>query len=248
MELAGATPMLKLQLEASEPTGVLLDRLLGRTDRPPLTLSVDGTGPLADWRGHIFASAGTLAQVNADLTLAVASQTVLGLTGTAALAPLLPPDFAPLVGNRLALSLHGTFGERVVLDALSVEIAAGTLTGDAAFGGSEKAVAARVATASSRAATRKLSSVAEISALGPAGPRSATLPCAFRAPLAVSEADREVSVNRSRSPTRSACNLVRTAPVAKFSYRASESCRRPFAAGAARVPPTATSAAKRDQR
>lgn len=79
-----------------------------------------------------------------DLTLAVASQTVLGLTGTAALAPLLPPDFAPLVGNRLALSLHGTFGERVVLDALSVEIAAGTLTGDAAFGGSEKAVAARL--------------------------------------------------------------------------------------------------------
>jgi translocation and assembly module TamB len=34
LQLAGATPVLKLQLEANEPTGVLLDRLLGRTDRP----------------------------------------------------------------------------------------------------------------------------------------------------------------------------------------------------------------------
>jgi translocation and assembly module TamB len=144
MELAGATPVLKLQLEASEPTGVLLDRLLERTDRSPLALSVNGTGPLSDWHGRIAASAGTLAQLNADVTLAIKDRAVLGLTGTAALAPLLPPDFAPLVGNRPVLSLHGTFGERVVLDALSVEIAAGTLTGDAAFGGSEKAVAAHL--------------------------------------------------------------------------------------------------------
>jgi translocation and assembly module TamB len=144
MELAGATPVLKLQLEASEPTGVLLDRLLGRIDRPPLALSVNGTGPLADWHGQVAASAGTLAHVNADVTLAVKDHTAFGLAGTAALAPLLPPDLAPLVGNQLALSLHGSSGERVVLDTLSVEIAAGRLTGDAAFGGPDKAVAAHL--------------------------------------------------------------------------------------------------------
>src|SRR5215467_6651787 len=71
MELAGATPVLNLQLEASEPTGVLLDRLLARTDRPPLALSVKGTGPLADWHGRVAASAGALAHIDADVALAV---------------------------------------------------------------------------------------------------------------------------------------------------------------------------------
>ncbi len=144
MELAGATPVLKLQLEASEPTGLLLDRLLARTDRPPLALSVNGAGPLADWHGRVAASAGTLARLAADVTLAVTDNTVLGLSGTAAMAPLLPAEFAPLIGDQLTLSLHGTFGERVVLDALSIGIAAGTLTGDATYGGAEKAVTAHL--------------------------------------------------------------------------------------------------------
>jgi len=34
LDLAGNTPVLSLRLDAAEPTGVLLDRLLGRTDRP----------------------------------------------------------------------------------------------------------------------------------------------------------------------------------------------------------------------
>ncbi|MFL5267646.1 MAG: hypothetical protein ACJ8AH_13815, partial [Stellaceae bacterium] len=144
MELAGATPVLKLQLEASEPTGVLLDRLLARTDRPPLALSVNGTGPLADWHGRVAASAGTLARLDADVTLAVTDNTVLGLSGAAAIAPLLPAEFAPVIGDQLTLSLHGTFGERVYLDALSIGIAAGTLTGDATYGGAEKAVTAHL--------------------------------------------------------------------------------------------------------
>src|SRR5467141_2048004 len=142
MELAGEPPVLKLQLAANEPTGVLLDGVLGRTDRAPLGLSVDGTGPLADWHGRVAASAGTLAHFDAGVTLAVTTQTVLGLSGTAALAPLLPAEFAPLVGDRIALSLHAIFADRIVVDALSIEIAAGKLTGDAAFGGAENAVAA----------------------------------------------------------------------------------------------------------
>jgi translocation and assembly module TamB len=144
MELAGATPNLKLQLEASEPTGVLLDRLLGRTDRPPLALSVNGTGPLGDWHGRVVASAGTLAHFDADVMLAVTTQTVLGLTGAAAMAPLLPAEFAPLLGDRIALELRATFGDRIVVDPLSIGLAAGTLTGDAAVGGPNKAVAAHL--------------------------------------------------------------------------------------------------------
>ncbi len=144
MELAGATPVLGLRLEASEPTGVLLDRLLSRTDRPALALSVNGTGLLADWHGQVSVSAGALARLDADLTLAVAAEPVLGLSGTAAFAPLLPAEFGSLVGDRLTLSLRASFGDRIVVDPLSIEIAAGTLTGDAAYGGPEKAVAAHL--------------------------------------------------------------------------------------------------------
>jgi len=135
LELAGSTPVLSLRLDAAEPTGVLLDRSLGRTDRPPFALNVNGSGPLTDWHGRLNASAGTVARLDADVNLAVATKTILGLSGTAALASLLPPEFAPLVGDRVVFSLHAAFGERIVVDALSIEAAVGMVTGDGAFGG-----------------------------------------------------------------------------------------------------------------
>jgi translocation and assembly module TamB len=144
LDLAGSTPVLKLRLDASEPTGVLLDRLLRRTDRPPLALSLNGTGPLADWHGRVSASAGSLARFDADVTLAVTTQTVLGLSGAAALPPLVPAEFAPLLGDRLALSLRATFGERLVVDSLSIAAAAGTVSGNATFGGANEDVEARL--------------------------------------------------------------------------------------------------------
>ena len=140
LELAGSPPVLSLRLEATEPTGILLDRLLARSDRPPLELSVNGAGPLADWHGRISASAGSLARIDADASLAVMAQTRLALSGTAALAPMLPPEFAPLVGDRLAFSLRTTFGERILVDALSIQAAAGTASGDGAFGGPDATV------------------------------------------------------------------------------------------------------------
>ena len=144
MELAGAPPILRLQLEANEPTGVLVDRLLGRTDRPPFALSLKGTGPLADWHGRVVAAAGTLAHFDADVTLAVATQIDLGLSGTVAIAPLLPAEITPLIGDQFALSLHATLGDRIVVDPLSIGLAAGTVTGDAAVGGPDKAIVAHL--------------------------------------------------------------------------------------------------------
>jgi len=144
LDLAGNTPVLSLRLDAAEPTGVLLDRLLGRTDRPPLALSLNGTGPLADWHGRVGASAGSLARFDADVTLAVTTETVLGLSGTAALAPLVPAKFAPLIGDRLALSLRATFGDRIVVDTLSIAAAVGTVSGGGAFGGPNKDVEAHL--------------------------------------------------------------------------------------------------------
>ena len=142
MEIAGDAPVLSLRLDATEPTGVVLDRLLGRTDRLPLAFSLNGSGPLADWRGRLNASAGVLAHFEADLTLAAADKTILGISGTAGFAPLLPTEISPLVGDQVALSMRAKFGGRIVVDPLSVELAVGSLTGHFAIGGPEKAVAA----------------------------------------------------------------------------------------------------------
>ena len=142
MEIAGQTPVLSLQLDATEPTGVVLDRLLGRLDRLPLSLSLNGSGPLADWHGRLNASAGTSAHLAADLTLAAADETILGISGTAGFAPLLPTEIAPLVGDQVALSMHAKFGGGIAVDPLSVELALGSLTGRFAIGRPEKAVAA----------------------------------------------------------------------------------------------------------
>ncbi len=144
IELGGNPPVLNFQLAAAEPSGMLADRLLSRTDRLPLALSVNGKGPVADWRGRLSASAGALARFDADVTIATAVETMLGLSGTAAVAPLLPAEIVPLVGDRLALSLHAKFDHGVVVDPLSIETSAGTVTGDAAFGGLEKAVSAHL--------------------------------------------------------------------------------------------------------
>ena len=142
--LTGSPPVLDLRLDAAEPTGVLLDRSLGRTDRPPFALTVNGSGPLTGWHGRLSASAGTIARLDADVNLAVATKTILGLSGTAALASLLPPEFAPLVADRVVFSLHAAFGERIVVDALSIDAAVGTVTGDGAFGGPNEAVDAHL--------------------------------------------------------------------------------------------------------
>ncbi len=142
MDIAGDTPVLSVKLDAAEPTGVLLDRLLVRTDHLPLTLSVNGTGPLADWRGRVNASAGMSAHLAADLTLSAADKTSLGISGNAGFASLLPSEIAPLIGDRVALSMGAKFGGGIAVDSLSVEIAAGALTGSFAIGGPEKAVAA----------------------------------------------------------------------------------------------------------
>ena len=144
MSLAGTHPLLSLRLHASEPTGILLDRWLGRTDRRPLTLSLNGRGPVADWHGRLTASAGALAQLDADVVLKVGSATILDLSGKAAVAPLLPADLASPIGGRAGFALRMRLGRRIVVNHLSLDLAAGTLAGDAAFGGPDRAVAAHL--------------------------------------------------------------------------------------------------------
>jgi len=129
---SGVEPVMALQVTASEPTGLLLGRWLNRPDRPALAVSLSGDGPLADWHGQFEASAGKLARVAGDVTITAARETTVGVTGTAAIAPLLPPELAALAGDSMPLSARVRVSEngRIALEALSIDMAAGRLNAD----------------------------------------------------------------------------------------------------------------------
>jgi translocation and assembly module TamB len=144
--LAGASPALSLQLRADEPTGVLLGRVLQRDDRPPLALSFAGEGPLSQWRGRLEASAGSLARLRFDVTLASGPDTIATIDGIASLAPLLQPATASVVGDNVPIHVHATFAQNGVLtlDEMSVRLAAGSIIGGGSFGGPDRRLTARV--------------------------------------------------------------------------------------------------------
>jgi translocation and assembly module TamB len=144
LALAGAPPRLTLHLAASEPSGLLLDRLLGRHDRLPLTMTLAGAGPVADWRGKLAVSAGPRARTEARMMLVVAGKTALRLSGTAASAALFPTPIASLLGDRVGFSLDLTkTADRLLVDRLSVNLPAGELTGTGALARSSVAAELR---------------------------------------------------------------------------------------------------------
>ena len=139
---SGADPVLALKVSASEPTGVLLNKALARTDHLPLSASLIGEGPLARWQGRLEVAAGQVAHFGADVRIAAARDTIVSLDGTAAMAALLPPDMAAGIGD--AVSIAGTLTLKedgaIALDGVSLRAAAGTLTADAKTGGTDRAL------------------------------------------------------------------------------------------------------------
>lgn len=146
MRQSGADPVLSVKITASEPTGLLLNRVLARSDNLPLNISLTGEGKLAQWRGKLDATAGQSARFNADVSIEAAHDTTVSLDGTAALATLLTPQMAAALGDSVPVTAKVTFRENgvVALDSLSMRAATGTLTADAKSGGPDRVVAAHV--------------------------------------------------------------------------------------------------------
>ena len=146
LALSGTPPALMVRLTADEPTGALLDQVLRRRDRLPLSLSLTGEGPVTAWHGQFAASAGALARLDADINLAANRETRVTLSGVGAVERLLPPGIAPLIGNHVPVRLRASVGQggTIALDDLSVDFAAGTVTGDAALAGPDRAIAAHL--------------------------------------------------------------------------------------------------------
>ncbi|HZT51087.1 MAG TPA: hypothetical protein VFA22_04100, partial [Stellaceae bacterium] len=116
----GTPPRLRLEAHASEPTGALLSRLLDRPEPLPLSLALTGDGPLADWQGRLDAHAGS-ATLAASVRVAGSAPYRLSVTAEARPAPLLPPEIAPILGDRVTLAAEAGFApDAITLGRLAV--------------------------------------------------------------------------------------------------------------------------------
>jgi translocation and assembly module TamB len=94
-----AANALALKLNIDEPTGILLDAALMRTDHLPLRISLDGSGPLSGWQGQFRLVSGQGIRSDATVAIAAGHGTRVGLKGDASVTPLLAENLRPLVGE-----------------------------------------------------------------------------------------------------------------------------------------------------
>jgi translocation and assembly module TamB len=94
-----AANALKLKLDIDEPTGILMDAAMARTDRLPLRVLLNGDGPLSGWKGKFELTAGPTVRSIAALEIAQAQGTRLAIKGDTALGVLLADNLRPIVGE-----------------------------------------------------------------------------------------------------------------------------------------------------
>ncbi|RUQ67150.1 hypothetical protein EJ913_20970 [Azospirillum doebereinerae] len=132
-----ARKQLDLNVKAAEPQGGVLARALAIPGLPPVTLSMDGTGSLDDWKGKLVARAENAADLTADAAIqATAEGHAVTLAAGGDVATLLGPAVAPLVGPHPSVnaSLLVAPNGALTVRPLSVTAAAGsaTLSGEVA--------------------------------------------------------------------------------------------------------------------
>ncbi len=136
-----ATNSIKLAAAISEPSGVLFDTVLKRQDHLPLTLTLDGNGPLSAWQGKLALSAGEIARLDSTLFLEITGKRQryaadLSLSDKG----LLPEPFRDLI-QPATLKLEATKeGDDWSVPALALRLQAATLSGSAAYATDTRAV------------------------------------------------------------------------------------------------------------
>ena len=123
---------LTLDVEAEEPEGGLLVRLLALPGRPAMRLRAMGEGPVDDLTLTLDADAGDVASARARLTLKRADNGLRAqLAGDAAIAAALPPAYRPLAGPQISFAAVLTRSDAGPIDIDSVRIETEALRADA---------------------------------------------------------------------------------------------------------------------
>ena len=121
---------LAVHLAASEPTGTVLQQLLGRPEPLPLTIAVNGEGPMDTWHGTIAAAAGADARLDAAVTLAERDGLRVTSDATVAAPGLLPPQLKDLLSQPVRIASVVQFaGKKITVERVAVDGGVATIAG-----------------------------------------------------------------------------------------------------------------------
>jgi translocation and assembly module TamB len=124
---------LGLEIQAAEPEGGVLARLLGLPGLPAVELSLRGTGELGDWRGKLVGEASDLAHLSADIRLDGRGPLVTEIAGTTEVTGDLPLMATDLLGGKTTFKLKVSWdheAQQLGIDHLTVETGTLALEGD----------------------------------------------------------------------------------------------------------------------
>ncbi|HEX4504220.1 MAG TPA: translocation/assembly module TamB domain-containing protein [Alphaproteobacteria bacterium] len=100
-----AANALALKLDINEPTGILLDAAMARTDHLPLRVTLDGSGPLSGWQGQFHFLSGQGIHSDATIGIAAGHGSRVALKGGASITPLLAENLRPLIGETVTFDI-----------------------------------------------------------------------------------------------------------------------------------------------
>ncbi|HEX2115019.1 MAG TPA: translocation/assembly module TamB domain-containing protein [Alphaproteobacteria bacterium] len=124
---------LALHLDAAEPSGTVLQRVLARADPVPLRIAVHGDGALEDWRGRIVIDAGAEARIETAVSLAQRDALHVTSDGTVSAKGLLPPPLKELLTPVRITSAFEVVDTRLAIERLTIDSGIATVTASGAF-------------------------------------------------------------------------------------------------------------------
>lgn len=132
---------LAVHLDAAEPSGKVLQHMLGHPETLPLTIAVHGEGPLAAWRGEVRVAAGD-ATVDATIALTERDGLHIAADGRAAIRPLLPSPARDLLAQPITFALAALVSdERLSLERLALDGAVARIEATGALDRRKNAIA-----------------------------------------------------------------------------------------------------------
>lgn len=130
----GRDDVLALHLDASEPSGAVLRRLLDAPEPLPIDIAVHGEGPVDSWEGSVEAAAGAQDRLHATVKLERHGPLRLTSGGSLSLHHLLPPPLRQIMAGPISFAVQANFADQhATLERLSIESSLAMLTAQGDF-------------------------------------------------------------------------------------------------------------------